>query len=55
MTLTAVAEYSINFNESKNMFCLSLHENGSNSFVYVNIVNQNAVMLSISSKQNTLK
>ena len=47
MTLTAVAEYSINFNESK--------KNGSNSFVYVNIVNQNAVMLSISSKQNALK
>ena len=31
-TLTAEAEYSINFSLSNRKFCLSLHYNGSNSF-----------------------
>ena len=35
-TLTAEAEYSINFSRSQRKFCLSLHHNGSNSFLFVN-------------------
>ena len=35
-TLTAEAQYSINFSRSKRKFCLSLHYNGSNSFLFVN-------------------
>ena len=35
-TLTAKAEYSINFSRSNIKFCLSLHYNGSNSFLFVN-------------------
>ena len=35
-TLTAEAEYSINFSRSKRKLCLSLHYNGSNSFLFVN-------------------
>ena len=31
-SLTAEAEYSINFSRSERKFCLSLHYNGSNSF-----------------------
>ena len=31
-TLTAEAQYSINFSLSNRKFCLSLHYNGSNSF-----------------------
>ena len=31
-TLTAKAEYSINFSEQQNKFCLSLHYNRRNSF-----------------------
>ena len=31
-TLTAEAEYSINFSEQQNKFCLNLHYNGSNRF-----------------------
>ena len=31
-TLTAEAQYSINFSRSNRSFCLSLHYNGSNSF-----------------------
>ena len=34
-TLTAKAKYSINFLRSQRKFCLSLHYNGSNSFVFV--------------------
>ena len=34
--LTAEAEYSINFSKSQIIFCLSLHCNGSNSFLFVN-------------------
>ena len=34
--LTAEAEYSINFWRSQRIFCLSLHYNGSNSFLFVN-------------------
>ena len=31
-TITAEAQYSINFSRSNRKFCLSLHHNGSNSF-----------------------
>ena len=34
--LTAEAEYSIIFSEQKKKNCLSLHYNGSNSFLFVN-------------------
>ena len=34
--LTAEAQYSINFSRSSRKFCLSLHYNGSNSFLFVN-------------------
>ena len=35
-TLTAEAQYSINFSRSYRKFCLSLHYNGSNNFLFVN-------------------
>ena len=35
-TLTAQAQYSIHFSRSNIKFCLSLHYNGSNSFLFVN-------------------
>ena len=35
-TLTAEANYSINFTQSNKNFCLSLHYKGSNSFLFVN-------------------
>ena len=35
-TLTAEAQYSINFSRSNRKFCLSLHYNESNSFLFVN-------------------
>ena len=35
-TLTGEAQYSINFSRSNKKFCLSLHYNGSNSFLFVN-------------------
>ena len=35
-TLTAQAQYSINFSRSNRKFCLSLHYNGTNSFLFVN-------------------
>ena len=35
-TLTAEAEYSINFSRSQWKFCLSLHYNESNSFLFIN-------------------
>ena len=35
--LTAKAEYSINFSRSLIKFCLSLHYNGNNSFLLVNV------------------
>ena len=35
-TLTAEAEYSINFSRSNRKFCLSLHYNGNNSFLFFN-------------------
>ena len=34
-TLWAEAQYSINFSRSIRTFCLSLHYNGSNSFLFV--------------------
>ena len=37
-TLTAEKTYSINFTESRNKFCLSLHYNGANSYLFVNDV-----------------
>ena len=35
-TLTAEKMYSINFTVTKNKFCLSLHCNGANSYLFVN-------------------
>ena len=35
-TLTAEKMYSINFNLTKNKFCLSLRYNGENSYLFVN-------------------
>ena len=35
-TLTAEKMYSINFTVTKNKFCLSLHDNGANSYLFVN-------------------
>ena len=35
-SLTAEKIYSINFTETKNKFCLSLHCNGANSYLFVN-------------------
>ena len=35
-TLTAEAQYSINSSRSNRKFCLSLHYNGSTSFLFVN-------------------
>ena len=35
-TLTAEAEYLINFSISNRKLCLSLHYNGSKSFLFVN-------------------
>ena len=43
--LTAEGEYSINFIEQGKKFCLSLHYNRSNSYVFVN-----ATKISIQSK-----
>ena len=37
-TLTAEKEYSINFTEQQKKFCLSLHYNGQNSYIFVNDV-----------------
>ena len=34
-TLTAEGQYSVNFSRSNRKFCLSLHYNGSNSFLFV--------------------
>ena len=36
ISLTAESEYSINFSRSERKFCLSLHYNGSNGFLFVN-------------------
>ena len=35
-TLTAEKMYSINFTETNKKFCLSLHYNGANSYLFVN-------------------
>ena len=35
-TLTVEKNYSINFTEHNKMFCLSLHYNGANSYLFVN-------------------
>ena len=35
-TLTAEKMYSINFTEANKKFCLSLHYNGANSYLFVN-------------------
>ena len=34
-TLTAEKKYSINFTENNTRFCLSLHYNGANSYLFV--------------------
>ena len=36
-TLTAEKMYSINFTATKQKFCLSLHYNGTNSYLFVNV------------------
>ena len=36
ITLTPEKVYSINFTEKDKMFCLSLHYNGANSYLFVN-------------------
>ena len=40
-TIAAEAKYPINFTESGKQFVLSLHYNGSNSFVFVNAISIN--------------
>ena len=35
-TLTAEKMYSINYTENNKKFCLSLHHNGENSYLFVN-------------------
>ena len=35
-SLTAEKMYSINFTVTKNKFCLSLHYNGANSYLFAN-------------------
>ena len=35
-TLTAEKKYSINFTKSNKKFCLSLHYNGADSYLFVN-------------------
>ena len=37
-TLAAEAKYTTNFRESRKRFVLSLHYNGSNSFLFVNTI-----------------
>ena len=37
-TFTAKAKYSINFTQSNGTFCLSLHYNGSNCFLFLNAI-----------------
>ena len=37
-TITAEVKYSVNITTSRKKFCLSLHYNGSNSFLYANVV-----------------
>ena len=37
-TLTAEKIYSINFTVTKRKFCLSLHDNGANSYLFVNAI-----------------
>ena len=49
ITLTAEAKYPINFAQSRKRFVLSLHYNGSNSFLFVNATKI------YNSKQKTLK
>ena len=39
-TLTAEKKYSINFTENNKKFCLSLHHNGANSYLFVNGIEQ---------------
>ena len=36
-TLTAEKFYSINFTENNKKFCLSLHYNGANSYLFFNV------------------
>ena len=36
--VTAEAQYSINFSRSNRKFCLNLHYNGGNSFLFVNAI-----------------
>ena len=36
--LTSEKEYAINFSEQQKKFCFSLHYNGKNSYLFVNVV-----------------
>ena len=36
--LTAEAKYPVNFTQPRNSFVLSLHYNGSNSFLFINAI-----------------
>ena len=38
-TLKTAAKYSINFSRLQRRFCLSLHYNGSSSFLFINATN----------------
>ena len=40
-TWTVESQYSINFSRLNKKFCLSLHYNGSNSFLFVNAIKIN--------------
>ena len=47
-TLATEAKYRINFTQSNRKFCLILHDNGSNSFLFVNttkIINSKQMIL----------
>ena len=37
-TLIAEKEYSISFSQQQKKFCLNLHYNGANSYIFVNLV-----------------
>ena len=37
-TLTVENKYSINFTESRKKFCLSLHYNGANNYLFVKVI-----------------
>ena len=52
-TIKAEAKYSISFSISQKQFCLSIHYNGSSSFLFVNAKNINSLILFQSKKLKT--